>query len=195
MTHKLVIGTDEVGLGCIAGSLVAAAVVLPENKVFHGLRDSKKMRPGDREWVAEKIREEALGWVIAGASSKKIDRYGISPCRWYCMAMCVNECLRRFPKAQVIVDGNVTIAGIPRDLQKAVVKADDKYQAVSAASVIAKVHRDHLMTKLWERYPYYGWNRNAGYGTKEHLTALRKYGVTHHHRKSYGPVADQLRKK
>ena len=195
MPYKLIIGADEVGLGCIAGPAVTAAVVLPEDKKFVGLKDSKKMKPGDREWMSVKIKEEALGWVIAGSSSKNIDRYGISACRWFCMAMCANECLRRFPDARVIVDGNVTIPGIPKNLQKAVVKADDKFQAVSAASVIAKVHRDHLMIKLWEKYPYYNWKKNAGYGTKEHLAALRKYGVTPQHRKSYGPVATQLGKK
>ena len=195
MGTKIIIGTDEVGLGSIAGPVVAAAVVLPKDKSFSGLMDSKKMRPRIREQLFVEIKEDAIGWVIAGSSPKSIDRYGISPCRWYCMAMCVNQCLRRYPEAKVIVDGNATIPGIPRVLQKAVVKADDKFQAVSAASVIAKVHRDHLMTKLWEKYPHYNWRKNAGYGTKEHLEALKKYGVTPQHRKSCGPVAAQLGKK
>lgn len=189
---KLIIGVDEVGLGAMAGPVVTAAVVLAADYEFTDLKDSKKMTPSDREWLSKKIKEEALGWVIAGASSKQIDKMGISRCRWFCMAVCADECLKRFPDTQVIVDGNQKIAGIPKKLQKAIVKADDKFQAVSAASVIAKVHRDHMMIKLWDRWPHYDWKKNMGYVTKAHKTALRKYGVCPHHRKSYAPVARQL---
>lgn len=193
-SRRHIIGADEVGLGALAGPVVVAAVVLAPDKKFPGLKDSKKMSPSDREWLAGIIKEEAEGWVIAGAHSKLIDRFGISPCRWFCMAMCVNECLKRFHGGRVIVDGNQPIAGIPLDLQEAVVKADDKFQAVSAASVIAKVHRDHMMVKLWQQYPHYDWKKNVGYGTKAHMTALHKYGVSPHHRCSYKPVAEQLAK-
>lgn len=189
---KMIIGVDEVGLGAMAGPVVTAAVVLPEDYQFAGLRDSKKMSPSDRAWLSNKIKEEALGWVIAGAHSRLIDTSGISRCRWYCMAICANECLKRFPDALVIVDGNQKIAGIPTKIQNAVIKADDKYQAVSAASVIAKVHRDNMMVKLWHRWPQYDWRKNVGYVTKAHKTALRKYGVSPHHRTSYAPVARQL---
>lgn len=192
MGKKLIIGADEVGLGSIAGPVVTAAVVLPPDLELHGLRDSKKVTPSDREWLSGQIKEQALGWVIAGSSSKLIDKNGIAVCRWYCMAMCVCECLEKFPDAQIIVDGNKPIPGVPRELQKAIVKADDKFPAVSAASVIAKVHRDHMMVKLWERYPVYDWKKNAGYGTKAHMTALHKYGVSPHHRRSYAPVRQQL---
>lgn len=191
---RKIIGADEVGLGSLAGPVVTAAVVLAPNVELAGLKDSKKMTPSDREWIAGIIKEEAEAWVIAGADAKLIDRHGLSPCRWFCMAMCVNECLKRYPDSRVIVDGNQTIAGIPIALQEAVVKADDKFQAVSAASVIAKVHRDHLMVKLWQRYPHYDWKKNSGYGTKAHLTALRKYGVSPQHRRSYAPVKKQLKR-
>jgi ribonuclease HII len=190
----IIIGCDEAGLGSISGPVVTAAVVLPADKTFEGLRDSKKMTASDREWLAVKIKEQALGWVIAGATARQIDRHGISACRWFCMGMCANECLKRYPDGKVIVDGNQLIAGIPRIYQEAVVKADDKFQAVSAASVIAKVHRDGVMVKLWQRYPQYDWKKNMGYPTRDHLAALRKYGVSPHHRRSYGPVKKQLEK-
>lgn len=191
-SNSLIIGVDEVGLGSLAGPVVTAAVVLPKDKKFVGLRDSKKLKVSDREWLSEQIKEEALGWVIAGSNSDLIDRCGLNNCKWACMAFCVRRCLYHYPDTIVIVDGNQKIPGIPINIQKAVVKADDKYQAVSAASVIAKVYRDHLMVKLWDRYPNYNWKKNMGYGTAEHMAALRKYGVSKHHRKSYAPVKKQL---
>ena len=192
--RRLIIGADEVGLGALAGPVVVAAVVMDPDMTFPGLRDSKKVTASDREWLNGRIKEDVLGWTIAGAHAKLIDQHGISACRWYCLAMCVNECLKRYPEGRVIVDGNQLIAGIPKVHQEAIVKADDKFQAVSAASVIAKVHRDHMMVKLWQQYPNYDWKKNVGYGTKAHLTALHKYGVSPHHRRSYAPVKKQLEK-
>jgi ribonuclease HII len=191
---KLIIGADEVGLGALAGPVVTAAVILPAGIKFQGLRDSKKMTPTDRAWMDSRIREEALGWVIAGSNSELIDQHGIDKCRWVCMGACVAFCLERFPTAMVVVDGNRKIPGIPWNMQTAIIKADDKVLEVSAASVIAKVYRDRLMVRLWEELPYYDWKKNAGYGTRDHLAALRKYGVSVYHRKSYGPVTKQLAK-
>jgi ribonuclease HII len=190
----LIIGADEVGLGALAGPVVTAAVVLPKDMSFDGLRDSKKVTPANREWLSVLIKEQALGWVIAGSDSTLVDRHGVSVCRWHCMAACANECLKRYPEALVIVDGNQTIPGVLRNSQRAIVKADDKYQAVSAASVIAKVHRDHMMVKLWEKFPYYDWKKNAGYGTRLHIQAMNKYGLSPHHRVSYSPCAKVLSK-
>lgn len=189
---KLIIGTDECGLGALAGPVVAAAVVLPAKFSLQGLRDSKKITPINRVWIDQKVKELALGWVIAGAEANIVDTYGIDKCRWVCMGMCVAFCLKRFPTATVIVDGNRIIPGIPWNKQKAIVRADDKVPEVSAASVIAKVHRDKLMVKLWEKLPCYDWKRNAGYPTKAHLRAMQKYGVSVYHRKSYNPVKKQL---
>lgn len=196
---KVVIGIDECGIGSLAGSVVAAGVVLPvvgrsiesEETPIPGLRDSKKLAETVRNQMAERIRNEALYWVILRSGAKKVDRYGIGTCRFTCMKWCAIFCKHFFPEGHIIVDGNIPIPGISH--QRCIVKADDKIPAVQAASIIAKVHRDELMIKLGEKYPRFDFGTHKGYPTPEHLRALKKYGPCPQHRRSYKPVRRALK--
>jgi ribonuclease HII len=192
---SLIIGVDEVGLGCIAGPVVTAGVVMPEELKIPGVKDSKKIGlEGERVRLSERIKEEALFWVIAVSSVKSIDEAGIRRCQMACLRACALLSLELFPKGIVIVDGNATIPGVDWKKQKAIVKADQKVHAVSSASIIAKVHRDRLMVDLWYEFPHYDWKKNAGYPTRDHKAALSKFGVSPYHRKSFAPVARILKR-
>jgi len=191
----LIIGVDEVGLGCIAGPVVTAAVVLPSKLKIPGVKDSKKIKlEGERQRLSINIKEQAEFWCIAISSVDHINEAGIKRCQMACLRGCALLCLELFPDARVIVDGKDTIPGVPWKKQKAIIKADDKFQAVSAASIIAKVHRDRIMVDLWCDYPHYDWKKNAGYPTAAHKTALNKFGVSPLHRRDYKPVRKLLQK-
>lgn len=185
MTGYLV-GVDEVGLGCLAGPVVAAAVVLPNKSPIEGLADSKKLSHSRRVALSDLILAEAPHWAIALSGVVLIDKHGIRRCHHDCIRAAVRMCRLLYPDSEVILDGNVPVHKLGH--HRCVVKGDEKIPAVSAASIIAKVYRDDLMVKLARRYPRYDWENNKGYGTKTHLAALEKYGVTKHHRKSYAPV-------
>lgn len=182
-----VIGVDEVGLGALSGPVVAAAVVLNE---LDGLKDSKKLTEKSRILLSGKIMEAAPYWVIAQSNARTINRYGIAPCHMACIEAVVKIARRFHPDEEIIVDGNTSIIGIGE--HTTMVKADETVPAVSAASIIAKVYRDNLMIDLAAEYPRYGWERNKGYGTQEHLRALDEHGVTKQHRKAYKPVRRAL---
>jgi ribonuclease HII len=178
-----VIGIDEVGRGCWAGPLLAAAVVL--DKPIPGLRDSKKLSKMQREKLAGIIENEALaigvGWVWPGA----IDKGGITPA----VKRAMTEALQMINIGydEVIVDGNINyLSEYPAS--RAVIKADDVFPAVSAASIIAKVARDKYMREIAVEYPDYGFEVHVGYGTAVHIAALQQFGVTDIHRKSYKPI-------
>jgi len=191
----LIIGLDECGLGALAGPVVTAAVVMPEELKIPGVKDSKKIGlEGERIRLAKRIKEEAEFWVIAESSVEHIDEAGIKRCQMACLRSCALLSLELFPDGKVIVDGKETIPKVPWRKQQAIIKADQKIHAVSAASIIAKVYRDRLMVDLWCEYPHYGWKKNAGYPTRDHKTSLSKFGVTPHHRKSYAPVAKILKR-
>lgn len=184
----VIIGLDEVGLGALCGPLYVGAVVLYEEDVIDGLRDSKKLREATRAELVPRIDKRSLHWMMARSSSKMIDKFGIARCNDACMRKLALLCLDRFPDALVIVDGNKLIPGVPHTKQRAIIKADATVQAVSAASVIAKYHRDEYMIKLGERWPEYGFQAHKGYGTKDHMASLEKYGPCREHRRSYRPV-------
>jgi ribonuclease HII len=191
----MIIGVDEVGLGCIAGPVVTAGVVMPAKLKIPGVKDSKKVKlEGERHRLSGIIKERAEFWCIAISSVEHINEAGIKRCQMACLRSCALMCLELFPEGKVIVDGKETIPGVPWKKQKAVIKADDKFQAVSAASIIAKVHRDRIMVDLWCDFPHYDWKKNAGYPTPAHKTALNKFGVTVHHRRDYKPVRKALQK-
>ena len=183
-----VIGVDEVGLGCLAGPVVAAAVVL--EGTIDGLADSKKLSHNKRVVLAAQIRKEALYWAIAQSSAKFINKTNIARCHKDCIRAAVRIVRCYYPDEELILDGDVFVKGIGD--HKPIVKADGKIPSVSAASIIAKVHRDTLMVEMAANYPRYGWERNKGYGSKEHLDALEEYGVTDQHRKAYAPVRRAL---
>jgi ribonuclease HII len=192
--ERLVVGIDEVGIGCIAGPVVTAAVVMLESQTIKGVRDSKKVSENRRMDLVHDIDRECLFWVIAQSSSKMIDKYGIRLCNRVCMKWCAKVARCKYPNAMVIVDGVDPILGVPFNRQRVIIKADDKFVSVGAASIMAKVHRDKYMIHLSTIWPNYSFHRHKGYGTEDHLIQLDKYGPCPEHRRSFGPVEKVLRK-
>ena len=185
----LIAGVDEAGRGPLAGPVVAAAVILDERHPIAGLADSKKLTALKRERLFDEIRAKALCCSIAEASVEEIDRFNILQATMLAMRRAV-EGLRLKP-AKVLVDGNrLPVLDV---LAEAIVQGDSKVPAISAASILAKVHRDRLCQALHERYPDYGFDRHKGYGTAAHLAALRAHGATPWHRRTFAPVAEVLR--
>ncbi len=185
----LIAGVDEAGRGPLAGPVVAAAVILDDLKPIVGLADSKKLTALRRERLYDEIRAKALCCSIAEASVEEIDRLNILQATLLAMRRAV-EGLRLKPN-KVLVDGNrLPVLDV---LAEAIVKGDSKVPAISAASILAKVHRDRWCLQLHAQYPEYGFDRHKGYGTQAHLQALRKHGATEWHRQSFSPVAEVLR--
>lgn len=181
-------GVDEVGRGCLAGPVVAAAVILDPNRPIKGLRDSKKLSAKKRDELAEEIKEKALAWSVAAMGPEVIDKINILRATLEAMKAAVEK-LPVEPDF-VQVDGNK----LPKWkwLSEAVVKGDDKVEWISAASIIAKTTRDAYMDKIAELYPQYGFEHHVGYGTAEHLKALKAYGPTPIHRKTFAPVREVI---
>lgn len=177
-------GVDEAGRGPLAGPVVAAAVMLDPARPIEGLRDSKKLSAVARERLAEAIRREAFVWCVAEASVEEIDRLNILHATMLAMRRAV-EGLGRAPD-DVWVDGNRCPEWPWRS--QAVVKGDDKVAAIAAASILAKTARDAFMRQLHETYPVYGFDRHMGYGTAQHLDALKAHGACPQHRRSFSPV-------
>jgi ribonuclease HII len=181
---RWVAGVDEAGRGPLAGPVVAAAVILSEGCCIDGATDSKKLSVARREALSREILERAAGVGIGAASVREIDELNIL--RATVRAM--DRALRSLPRhpGHVVVDG-LPVRGLPWE-HDAVVGGDARVHSIACASIVAKVCRDRLMRRLAERYPAYGWMTNVGYGTREHLRALREFGVTPHHRRSFGGV-------
>jgi ribonuclease HII len=187
-TPGLLAGVDEAGRGPLAGPVVAAAVILDDLKPIKGLADSKALSPLKREKLFDEIRAKALCCCIAEASAAEIDQLNILQATMLAMRRAV-EGLRLKP-AKVLVDGNrIPVLKLPAE---AIVKGDAKVQAISAASILAKVHRDRLCLALHEAHPQYGFDGHKGYPTPEHLAALREHGACPQHRRSFGPVREVL---
>lgn len=185
----LLAGVDEAGRGPLAGPVVAAAVILDDLNPVKGLADSKKLSAFKREELYHIIRERSLCFCIAEASVEEIDALNILEATMLAMRRAVQG-LRLTP-AKVLVDGN----RLPTldVLAEAIVKGDAKIPSVSAASILAKVYRDHWCHQLHSQFPLYGFDRHKGYGTPEHLQALRTHGPTPWHRRSFAPVAEVAR--
>jgi ribonuclease HII len=184
----LLAGVDEAGRGPLAGPVVAAAVILDELKPIKGLADSKAISALKRERLFDEIRAKALCCCIAEATAAEIDELNILQATMLAMRRAV-EGLRLKP-ARVLVDGNrIPVLKIPAE---AIVKGDAKVKAISAASILAKVHRDRLCLELHALHPQYGFDGHKGYPTPEHLAALRAHGACPQHRRSFGPVRDVL---
>ncbi len=180
----LIAGVDEAGRGPLAGPVVAAAVILDELHPITGLADSKALTARRREKLFDEIRAKALACCIAEASVEEIDRLNILHATMLAMKRAV-EGLRLLPH-KVLVDGNrLPVLKMPGE---AIVKGDAKVPAISAASILAKVHRDRLCEALHAQHPQYGFATHKGYPTADHLAALRQHGACPQHRRSYAPV-------
>ena len=187
-TPGLVAGVDEAGRGPLAGPVVAAAVILDELKPIKGLKDSKQIGPKTRERLYDEIRAKALCCCVAEASVDEIDTLNILQATLLAMRRAV-EGLRLKP-ARVLIDGNrLPVMAIQME---AIVRGDAKVRAISAASILAKVHRDRLCLTLHEQHPQYGFDAHKGYATAEHLAALRAHGACPQHRRSFAPVRESL---
>ena len=187
-TPGLLAGVDEAGRGPLAGPVVAAAVILDDQRPIRGLADSKTLTALQRERLHDQILAKALCCSIAQASVEEIDTHNILQATMLAMRRAV-EGLRLKP-AKVLVDGN----RLPTldVLAEAIVKGDARVKAISAASILAKVHRDRLCEQLHAEFPHYGFAAHKGYSTPEHLEALLRHGACVHHRRSFSPVAAAL---
>jgi ribonuclease HII len=184
----LVCGVDEAGRGPLAGSVVAAAVILDPARPIAGLNDSKKLSAKRREALAIEIREKALAWAVAEASIEEIDRINILQASLLAMRRAV-EALSVAP-SHALIDGNR--CPVLPCTSEAIIGGDGKVASIAAASILAKTVRDADMLALHAIYPQYGFDRHMGYPTAVHLKALRDHGVTPVHRRSYAPVAQLL---
>ncbi len=188
-TYGLVAGVDEAGRGPLAGPVVAAAVILDDLNPIRGLNDSKKLTAKRREALFDEIRARALCCAIAEATVQEIDQLNILQATMLAMKRAV-EALRLPPKL-VLVDGNRLPTLAIR--AEAIVKGDALVPAISAASILAKVHRDRLCEAMHQRYPAYGFDQHKGYGTAQHLAALQAHGPADCHRMTFAPVARSVR--
>ncbi|MFO1464783.1 MAG: ribonuclease HII [bacterium] len=181
-------GVDEVGRGCIAGPVFAAAVILPRELRIPELNDSKKLSPKVRERLSSTILREARAWHIAMVSVEEIDRLNILWASMKAMRLAVEGLVER--PDLLLVDGNrVTESPLP---QRAIVEGDARCASIAAASVIAKVARDRWMSEQEAQFPGFSFAKHKGYGTAEHLRELRQHGVTPLHRRSFAPVQEML---
>lgn len=181
-------GCDEAGRGCLCGPVACAAVILPPDFFCDELNDSKQLSAKKREALRPLIEREALAWAVVMVEPEEIDRINILKASIAGMQRALDQLTVR-PK-HILVDGNrftpyrdpSTFMDIPHTT---VVKGDGKYMSIAAASILAKTHRDELMMRYNEQYPGYGWDRNAGYPTKEHREAIARLGITPIHRKTF----------
>ena len=175
-------GCDEAGRGCLAGPVVAAAVILPADFECKKLNDSKQLTEKEREAIRPIIEEKALAWAVAFVDNHEIDEINILNASILAMHRAIEK-LTQVPE-YIIVDGNKfkPYLQIPH---KTIVKGDSKFLSIAAASVLAKTHRDEYMEALHEEFPYYDWKKNKAYPTKKHREAIKTYGVTPYHRISY----------
>ncbi|WP_445384177.1 ribonuclease HII [Robiginitalea sp. IMCC44478] len=182
-------GTDEAGRGCLAGPVTAAAVILPEQFSSAILDDSKKLSEARRKLLESQIRQEAVSFGIAHVFPEEIDKINILKASIRAMHLALDQLATR-PEA-IAVDGNrfYPYQDIPHSC---LIKGDARFLNIAAASVLAKTARDAYMEKLHQTYPQYGWDRNKGYPTRAHRVAIKKFGITEHHRKSFQLLPRQL---
>ncbi len=182
-------GTDEAGRGCLAGPVTAAAIILPEKFSNLVLNDSKQLSEIKRDRLRPILESEALHFGVCHVFEEEIDQINILNASILAMHRALDQLQK--PPSFIIVDGNrfKPYADIEHCC---IVKGDGKYLSIAAASVLAKTHRDAYMAKIHEEFPMYNWKKNKGYPTKEHREAIKKYGLTKYHRKSFKQLPDQL---
>lgn len=208
--NAVVVGIDEVGRGPLAGPVVACAAVLKAADIMPALNDSKKLTRLKREAMYQAVQDACECFAVASASVEEIDRMNILEADFLAMRRAlqalgmpgIHESAPQIPifqkgtlpatsKILIAVDGNLKIHGIPEEMQIPVVKGDGRIASISAASILAKVFRDRYMDDLEKKFPGYGFDKHAGYGTKAHLDAIRRQGMTPEHRKSFHPKSLQ----
>ena len=178
-----VAGVDEVGRGPLAGPVVAAAVILPRDCWIDGVDDSKRLNPDRRRDLYERIRAACIAVGVGAASAREIDSINIRRAT----ALAMQRAVARLGDVDHLLVDGLAVPELGTETHTAIVGGDGCVHCISAASIIAKVTRDGLMARLAARYPQYGWERNMGYGTREHLDALDRLGPTPHHRASFQP--------
>ncbi|CDA92961.1 ribonuclease HII [Prevotella sp. CAG:1320] len=185
---KIEAGCDEAGRGCLAGSVYAAAVILPDGYDNPSLNDSKQLSAAKRKRLRDEIVRDAVAWAIGVVTPQEIDQINILRASILAMHRALDQ-LQVRPEA-IIVDGNrfLPYCDLP---YTTIVKGDGKYQAIAAASILAKTYRDEYMERLAQEFPQYGWQSNKGYPTPQHREAIRQYGVTPYHRKSFDLLGSQ----
>jgi len=182
-------GCDEVGRGCLAGPVVAAAVVLPKDYRHEMLNDSKQLSKGDRIEIRKDILRDALGWAVAEVSHAEIDEINILNASFKAMHLALDQLTIR-PQL-LLIDGNrfKPYGELPYEC---IIKGDAAYLSIAAASILAKIYRDELMTQWALQFPGYGWETNVGYPTTEHRDGIKKLGITPYHRRSFQLLPSQL---
>ena len=185
---KILAGVDEVGRGSLIGPVYAAAVILNKSINKKLLKDSKSLSRNKREELDKYIRENSI-WAIGQATTKEIEKINILHASLLAMKRAILK-LKKKPSL-VLIDGN-KLPDLKNYEIRYVIKGDQKIPSISAASIIAKVSRDKFITKLSKQFNNYGWDTNSGYGTKKHLKAIKKFGVTKYHRKTFSPICDIL---
>ena len=190
--HKIECGTDEAGRGCLAGPVTAAAVILKKNFLNNDINDSKKISKKNRYKLKDIIEKEALEFSFTHIFPKKIDEINILNSSILAMQKSIGKLFTKIDL--IIVDGNKfkSYKNIPH---QTIIKGDEKFLSIAAASIIAKTERDNYMNKIHEEYPQYGWDKNKGYPTKFHKEAILKYGITKYHRKSFKLFDEQFKLK
>ena len=186
-TGKVEAGCDEAGRGCLAGSVYAAAVIFPEDYQNDELNDSKQLTDRRRKQLREIIQRDAIAWAVGVVTPEEIDRINILNASILAMHRALDQ-LQVRPEA-IIVDGN-RFKQYQQLPHTTIVKGDGKYLSIAAASILAKTYRDDYMDQLAEEYPQYDWLSNKGYPTKKHREAIRQYGITPYHRKSFNMLGD-----
>jgi len=184
------VGCDEAGRGCLAGPVVAAAVILPNDFHHPWLNDSKQVGKSHRNALRDVIENEALFWAVGVCSHEEIDQINILNASILAMHRAIEK-LGTIPEF-IAVDGN-RFKPYPNIPHQTEVKGDGRFLHIAAASILAKTHRDEIMERLHQEFPHYGWNQNAGYPTLAHRNAIRTHGITPHHRKSFRLLPEQLR--
>ena len=181
---KLIAGVDEVGRGSLIGPVYAAAVILNKSINRKLLKDSKSLTKSNREILSKYIKENSI-WAVGKASVKEIEKINILQASLLAMKRAIRK-LKKKPTV-VFVDGN-KLPKIENYKLRAVIKGDQKMPPISAASIIAKVSRDKMITKLGKKFKGYYWDKNYGYGTRQHLKAIKNLGITSQHRKTFSPI-------